>query len=72
MCNVLVGRGIALHEWLATLLLASRPVWHCQPYMYPEVAAARIAGGSALVTPINSLILVTTLWKTNVSATGVD
>jgi hypothetical protein len=35
MCIVLVGRGFALRKWLATLLLASRPMWRGQLYMYP-------------------------------------
>jgi hypothetical protein len=35
-------------------------------------AAARLAGDGALVAPIDSMILVTTLWKSHVSATGVD
>jgi hypothetical protein len=35
MCIVLVGRGFALRKWLATLLLASRPMCRGQPYMYP-------------------------------------
>jgi hypothetical protein len=37
MFIVLMGRGFALRKWLATLLLASRPVWRGQPYMYPVV-----------------------------------
>jgi hypothetical protein len=69
---VLVGRGFAIRKWLATHLLASRPIWSGQPYMYPVVrAAARLAGDGALVAPIDRGILVTTLWKSNVSATGV-
>jgi hypothetical protein len=35
MCVVLVSRGFALRQWLATLLLDSRPMWRGQPYMYP-------------------------------------
>jgi hypothetical protein len=40
MCIVLVGRGFALRKWLATLLLASRPVWRGQPYMYPVMRSS--------------------------------
>jgi hypothetical protein len=35
-------------------------------------AAALRDGDGALVTPIDSVILVTALWKSNVSATAVD
>jgi hypothetical protein len=72
MCIVLVGRGLPLREWLATLHLLSRSLWRGQPYTYPGCAAARLAGDGALVAPIDSEILVTTLWKSNVSATDVD
>jgi hypothetical protein len=37
---VLVGRGFALRKWLATLLLASRPMWRGHPYMYPVVCSS--------------------------------
>jgi hypothetical protein len=71
MCIMPVGRGFALREWLATLPRASRPMWRGQPYMYFEVRS-RTAGDGALVAPIDRVILVTTLWMSNVSATGVD
>jgi hypothetical protein len=35
-------------------------------------AAARLAGVDALVAPIDNIILVTTLWKSNVSEAGAD
>jgi hypothetical protein len=40
MCNSQVGRGFALRERLTTLLLASRPMWRGQPYMYPVVRSS--------------------------------
>jgi hypothetical protein len=49
MCIVLVDRGFALRKWLATLLLASRPLWRGQPSMYPVVrsSAASLRGRSS-------------------------
>jgi hypothetical protein len=72
MCTVLVGRGFALRKWLATLLLASRPVWRGQTYMYPVVRSSTASWDGAVVAPIDSVILVTTLWKSYVSATRVS
>jgi hypothetical protein len=70
MCAVLYGRGFDLRKWLSALLLASRPMWRGQPYMYPVMRSSTARDG-ALVAPIDSVILVTTLWKLYVSATGV-
>jgi hypothetical protein len=40
MCIVLVGRGFALRQWHATILLAFRPMWRGQPYMYPVMCSS--------------------------------
>jgi hypothetical protein len=40
MCIVLVGRGFALRNWLATHLLAIRSMWRGQPYMYHVVRSS--------------------------------
>jgi hypothetical protein len=69
---VLVGRGFALRRKFTTLQQTHAEYGVVNPLCTLWCAAARLAGVGALEAPIDSVILVTTLWKSNVSATGAN
>jgi hypothetical protein len=73
--DIFCASGVAASPFVSDLLLSSWRPAQCgvvNPKCTLWCAAALLAGDVALVAPIDSAILVTTLWNSNVSATGVD